>query len=249
MMDFNSGRDSSSGIQPFLEQLLSTVQKCFWAVKTADKGLFEKGRNIRRIRVDSAHIFSKTITERVSSMKNIENGQSVLRFSRIRLSGFTLIEMVLVVVILAIAAMMAIPFATSGASTQLKGAATIIASDLEYAKSMAISRGKQYSVVFDTSTESYQIKDNNDVVISHPIKKGFTYTVNFAADSRLNRVDISNVNFDSASTISFDYLGSPYSGSGGGASPLNSGVITLSAGGSTMTVSVEPVTGYITITD
>jgi prepilin-type N-terminal cleavage/methylation domain-containing protein len=164
------------------------------------------------------------------------------------LGGFTLVEMVLVVVILAIAAMMAIPFATSGTSTQLKGAATIIAADLEYAKSMAISMGKQYSVVFNTGTESYQIEDANGV-INHPIKKGFTYVVNFAADSRLNRVNISNVNFDSASTISFDYLGSPYSGSGAGASPLNSGTITLTAGGSTMTVNVEPVTGYITITD
>ncbi len=179
-------------------------------------------------------------------MKNLRNRQSVLRLRPGVSGGFTLVEVILVVVILAIAAMMAIPFATSGTATQLKGAATIIASDLEYAKSMAISRGKQYSVVFDTGTESYQIKDNNDVVINHPIKKGFPYTVNFASDSRLSSVDISIVSFDGTDSIGFDYLGSPWNGS---ASQLNSGIITLSAGGSTMYVNVEPVTGYITISD
>lgn len=226
----------------------SAVERGLWPAKTMDKGKLKKGRNTRGIRVDSAHRFGKAITERVHNMKNLQNRQSVLRVRRGTFGGFTLAEMMLVVVILAIAAMLAIPFAASGAATQLKSAATIIASDLEYAKSMAISKGKQYSVVFDAGAESYRIEDVNGV-ISHPIKKGFAYTVNFAADSRLARVDISSVSFDAASTISFDYLGSPYSGSGAGASPLNSGTINLSAGGSTMAVNVEPVTGYITITD
>ncbi len=261
-MNFNFGRENSSGFRPFPQRAYSTVQKGFWTVQTADKDLFEKGRNTQRIRVDSApnpdlfrrgpgwrNRFNKIITERVPNMKKLRNRQSVLRLSRFRSSGFTLVEMVLVVVILAIAAMMAIPFATSGTSTQLKGAATIIASDLEYAKSMAISRGKKYAVDFDEGAESYSIKDANGVIINHPVKKGFPYTVNFAADSRLNKVDITSADFDTASTISFDYLGSPYSGSGAGASPLNSGTITLTAGGSTMFVNVEPVTGYITITD
>jgi prepilin-type N-terminal cleavage/methylation domain-containing protein len=166
--------------------------------------------------------------------------------SRIHSGGFTLVEIVLVVIILAIAAMMAVPFATSGASTQLKSAATIIASDLDYAKSMAISRGKQYSVVFYTSAERYQIEDANGV-INHPIKKGFTYVVNFAADSRLNRVNITNVNFDGTDTVGFDYLGSPLQG--GGSYLISPGEIELSAGGSTIKVNVEPVTGYITISD
>jgi sugar lactone lactonase YvrE len=128
----------------------------------------------------------------------------------------------------------------------LKSAATIISSDLEYAKSMAISRGKQYSVVFNTGAESYQIEDANGV-ISHPVRKGSTYTVNFAADSRLSRVDISSVTFDASNTtIGFNYLGSPQADG----SYLNSeGEIVLSAGGSTMTVNVEPVTGYITISN
>lgn len=258
-MNFNFCRDSSNGFRAFLKKVFPAIQMGFWTVKTADKGLFEKGRNTQRIRVDSAPSpdlfiygsgrrdgFNRAITERVLNMKNLQNRQSLLRLSRIHSDGFTLVEMVLVIIILSIAAMMAIPFATSGTSTQLKSAATIVASDLEYAKSMAISRGKRYWVVFDTGAESYSIQDANGV-ISNPVGPG-PYTVNFAADTRLRQVDISSVSFDTSDTVSFDYLGSPNSGSGSG-SPLNSGVITLTAGGSTMTVNVEPVTGYITISD
>lgn len=166
---------------------------------------------------------------------------------RAQRSGFTMIEILIVVVIIAIAAMMAIPMMTSAGSMQIRSAANMIAADLEYAKSMAISRQKIYAVVFNESTESYQIEDTSGI-IDHPVKKGFKYIVNFSNDSRLDKVDIADVDFDpdSSRTITFDYLGSPYSGSGT-SNPLNSGVISLQAGGATATINVEPVTGYVTI--
>ena len=161
--------------------------------------------------------------------------------------GFTMIEIIIVAVIIAIAAMVAIPMMTSAASMQIRSAANMIAADLEYAKSMAISRQKRYAVVFNESTESYQIEDPNGI-IDHPVKKGFQYIVNFSNDSRLDKVDISAVSFDGTSRIEFDYLGSPYSGAGT-TNPLNSGVISLQAGGTAMTITVEPVTGFISIED
>jgi len=159
--------------------------------------------------------------------------------------GFTMIEIIIVAVIIAIAAMVAIPMMTSAASMQIRSAANIIAADLEYAKSMAISRQKMYAVVFDKSTESYQIEDPNGV-IDHPVKKGFKYIVNFSSDGRLSKVDIVDTYFDTTSEVKFDYLGSPYNGSN---EPLNSGVISLQAGGTAMTITVEPVTGFISIED
>jgi type II secretion system protein H len=168
----------------------------------------------------------------------------------VRNIGFTLIEILIVVVIIGIAAMIAVPMMSSAASMQIRSAANIVAADLEYAKSMAISRGQNFSMVFDKNSESYSIKDQNGNTISHPIKKGSLYVINFASDSRLGQVDIVDAVFNpnSSQTISFDYLGSPYSGTGT-SSPLNSGIITLQAGGNTKTVTVEPVTGYISITE
>ncbi len=156
--------------------------------------------------------------------------------------GFTLVEMMMVLIILSIAAAIAIPFATSGSSTQLKSAANIISTDLEYAKSMAISRGQEYKAVFDAGSESYQLEDSSGV-IQHPVSHK-NYAVNFASDSRLSRVSITSAVFDGGSTVQFNYLGSPLDGTG---SALNSGVITLTAAGETMTINIEPVTGYITI--
>ena len=158
--------------------------------------------------------------------------------------AFTLVEILVVIVILAIAAATVIPMMSSAGSIQIRSAAQMIAADLEYAKSMAISRGQNYSVVFNAGADSYAIQDQGGTVIAHPVKKGFTYVVDFANDARLNRVDIAAANFDGTSTVKFDYLGSPYDGDG---NPLNSGSVTLQADTVTMTISVEAVTGYVSV--
>jgi prepilin-type N-terminal cleavage/methylation domain-containing protein len=151
--------------------------------------------------------------------------------------GFTMVEIIIVVVIIAIAALAAVPMMSSAASLQIRSGANMIAADLEYAKSMAISRGQNYSVEFDTNTDSYRIKDQDGAVIQHPIKKGFTYVVDFQNESRLSRVDITIANFDTDQIVVFDCLGSPDSG----------GSVILQADGTTKTITVEPVTGFISI--
>ena len=62
----------------------------------------------------------------------------------IRDNAFTIVELIVVMVILAIAAMLAVPMISSAADVQVRSAANMIAADLDYAKSMAISR-QQYS--------------------------------------------------------------------------------------------------------
>ena len=158
--------------------------------------------------------------------------------------AFTLIELMIVIVVIGIAAAMAIPMMSSATSFQIRAAANVIAGDLEYAKSMAISHGQPYSVVFDIDNESYEILQNGNAV-TNPITKDASYVVNFGTNSRVDRVDISDADFDGATSVTFDYLGSPWSDS----SPLNSGTITLIAGDDSKQVTVEAVTGYISISD
>jgi prepilin-type N-terminal cleavage/methylation domain-containing protein len=152
-------------------------------------------------------------------------------------SGFTIVEIIIVVVIIAIAALVAVPMMSSAASLQIRSAANMIAADLEYARSMAISRGQNFSVEFDKNAERYWIEDQAGNVIQHPVKKGFNYEIEFQNDSRLHRDDILNVDFNMTSSVQFECLGSPDNG----------GTVIIQAGGTTKTITVEPVTGFISI--
>lgn len=113
----------------------------------------------------------------------------------------------------------------------------MIAADLEYAKSLAITKGQNYRVVFDTASESYQIQDQSGTTIPHPVKKGFDYVIDLELEG-LDRVDITGADFSGASQVEFDYLGSPDNG----------GAITILGNNTTITINVEPVTGFITVT-
>ncbi len=167
------------------------------------------------------------------------------RITKNRVTAFTMVEIIVVMVILIIAAMLAVPMVSSAADMQLQTAANAITADLEYAKNLAITRQQSYSVVFSPGTNSYEIHDSSGV-IAHPQISGRNFVVSFEDEKRLNRVSIITADFDSVQTISFDYLGSPYSGLGT-ATPLNIGVITLQADANTTIVNIEPVTGYLTV--
>lgn len=158
--------------------------------------------------------------------------------------GFSLIEILVVVVILSIVAMVAIPMVGSASASQLRAAANMVSADLEYAKSISIAKGQVFGVEFDASSESYWLKDQNGNTITHPVKKSVDYVMNFSTDSRVGSVTILSVDFDGTNEVKFDYLGSPRNGSDGN---LTSGTVTLEVNGQTMTIKVEAVTGFISI--
>jgi len=76
---------------------------------------------------------------------------------RSKRSGFTLIELMVVVAILAILAVMAGPsFSSFMAQRRLKGAAEELMGDLQYARSESVQRNATMTVTF--STTGYEIK-------------------------------------------------------------------------------------------
>jgi len=166
--------------------------------------------------------------------------------------GFTLVELILVVLILSIAAVIAIPMFSSAADIQVRSTANRIAADLDYARGLAITRQKNYAVVFYPASESYDIREAGLSIIKNPLDSK-DFLVDLTADHRISGVDIFSANFDTAAdnAITFDYLGTPYPGNV--ASPTarlnDTGVITLQSkdGRFVIRVKVEPLTGYVTI--
>jgi len=76
--------------------------------------------------------------------------------------GFTLLEVMIVVVIIGVMALIAIPnFLTWMAHFRLKGAARDIATAMHLAKMKAISQGVEYRVLFDLDNETFRLQKGN----------------------------------------------------------------------------------------
>lgn len=149
-------------------------------------------------------------------------------------SGFTIVEILIVLAIVLIAAVIVMPVLSSAGGVQVRSAAGMLAADLEYARSMAITTGRNHSVVFDVTGDSYQLEDDTGTIISRPFSSD-DYVVNLGT-GKLNKVSISSVDYTS---VVFDCLGSSNNGCN----------IVLATTQENVTVTVEPVTGFITVAD
>jgi len=152
-----------------------------------------------------------------------------------------------VVVILGIAAAIVIPMISDTSGLQASSAARQIASTLLFAQTAAITDQEQYQVVFDSDNNCYELQDHDGSVISDPMTFGGAYHVDISGPS-MQSAKIETANFDGSNIVWFDQLGIPYSGSiSETAVPLNSGSVIVRAKDETITVSVEPMTGRISI--
>lgn len=75
-----------------------------------------------------------------------------------RLRGFSLVEMLVVILILAILATFALPLVGTNVHERLDAASEVLVSDLELARSLAVSNASSYRVTFDTTAFTYSLK-------------------------------------------------------------------------------------------
>ena len=150
-------------------------------------------------------------------------------------SGFTLAELIVVVVILAVAAGMVVPYAISTSDLSVVSAARILAADLEYAQNLAITTQQSVIVSFDVANETYSLS-NASGVLDHPINKR-PYVVSFPSLRGFEGVNVVSAGYGGQAEVTFDVVGSPDDG----------GTTVLQAGAHTYVVSVAPATGRVTV--
>jgi len=76
--------------------------------------------------------------------------------------GFTLVEIMLVVILLTVVAALAIPsFSHSYKNIQLHNMATNLSYAMRYAQSLAISKGKTVQLVFDDQRQNYWLRQES----------------------------------------------------------------------------------------
>ncbi|GIW92500.1 MAG: hypothetical protein KatS3mg110_0541 [Pirellulaceae bacterium] len=93
-----------------------------------------------------------------------------------RTAAFTLVELLLVVVFVGIIAAVVLSRSEPQIAQQLNAAAEVLASDLEYARQLAIANNSRYKVVFRTSSGEYYLQHSGsnpalDVLPLHPYLK------------------------------------------------------------------------------
>lgn len=157
--------------------------------------------------------------------------------------GFSLAELMVVVIIMALIGAMVIPMAVDTGSEQARSAAQMVMADLEYAQNYAITTQMEVSVQFNVTQNSYVLSytdpiSNASVVLKHPITQN-EYRVNFSAAKGFERTALSAPSFGEASQVVFSALGAP--------NP--DGSVTVSAGSHAYRVTVAPVTGRVTVAE
>lgn len=160
--------------------------------------------------------------------------------------GYTLIEVLITVTIMGIAAAVVVPNMSKGGTLGVQAGARIIIADLLFAQNEAMAQQSSRRVVFDSDDNSYRVEKFDNAasvwVLEHnPVIGGAdgssNYEVDFDEDGRFKGVEIVSATFNSDSTIEFDDLGNPTSG----------GTVRLRFEEHVFEVKVAPFTGRVTV--
>ncbi|MEL7087309.1 MAG: prepilin-type N-terminal cleavage/methylation domain-containing protein, partial [Planctomycetota bacterium] len=126
-------------------------------------------------------------------------------------AGFTMVELVIVLLVVAIGSAMAVPMFTGNTSAQLRGAAQLLAADLDAAKVESITHADDPRVVvFDLTNHTYQIAPSSSpaVAITNPFDRK-PYVVDFGKGraSALPQVTLDSIDLDGDNQLGFGIYG------------------------------------------
>jgi len=160
-----------------------------------------------------------------------------------RTTALTLVETMITLLVIAIAAAIVVPRLGSTNVTRLKAAAELLIADLAYAQAESISHSDDPRVViFDTSAHTYGVFAASDT--STPLTSpttGQPYVVDFGSGraAGLSDVKLLSLSVGGDNTLGF--------GKYGQLDQTGDATITLRCHGKQVTITVDPVTGEASV--
>ena len=152
--------------------------------------------------------------------------------------AFTMLELMVVLVVVAILAAMVIPQISGTGGMAAQASARRVMADLEYAQNQAITTQALITVTFNPSGNSYTVSNASGPLI-HPITKQ-AYVIDFDVAPGAQGVRIDSASFTGGvSSVTFDSLGAPD----------RDGTVRISGGSMRYDVAVAPVSGRVTVTE
>ena len=176
-----------------------------------------------------------------------------------RSAGFTFLEIIIITLIVGIITLLSWPSLIAAVEdARLSGAATETVTALEYAHSKAVNAGRTTRVTFDSAADTFvveqfayngdllggadtlteaDVETGNFATMQHPLRPGDNYQIDLASQALFGGVDISAVNFGGNNDVTFDALGVP----------SNGGTVTLGFGSRQIVVTLDSLTGKVTV--
>ena len=132
--------------------------------------------------------------------------------------GYTLIEVLVTVTIMGLAAAIVVPNMLQGGTLGVQAGARMIIADTLYAQNEAMAQNDARRVLFDPAGNNYTVQHHDGtawVADRNPVLGGSStnnYIIDFDTDNRFQGVEIVSADFGGEQWIEFDDLGNPSSG-------------------------------------
>jgi type II secretory pathway pseudopilin PulG len=176
-------------------------------------------------------------------------------------AGFTLFETLIVLLLLGIFVMLSWPQLSSAlVDARLSGAAEEVINALEYGQLTAKTSGRNTRVTIEAPQDRIAVRhykssadlfNGGDVLpasdiesgsyefMNHPLNKGFVYEIFLSTEIRFSGIDITLSDFNPGNDVIFDSMGAPSHG----------GTVTLALGARQVVITLDELTGKVTMSN